>query len=81
MVTFKNLTKAQQKVFEQICCNNDKGHYSRTLDSLEHKGFIESYEQNLGGRFPVTIKRYNVPYHIHYEWCQWCSENCNEEEI
>ena len=74
MVTFKKMTEAQQKVFEQICCNNDKGHHPRTLDSLERKGLIESYKEKLGGRFPVTIKRYNVPIVVHMEWCKWCTQ-------
>ena len=75
---FMGLTKPQQAVFEQIATGNDAGHHPKTLESLEAKGFIVSSDQTLGGRFPVKIKRYSVPWNVHYLWCQWCAETVQE---
>jgi hypothetical protein len=77
---FLNLTKKQLAVFEQIAINKDLSHNSKTLDSLEKKGLIESYEQSLNGSIPCIIKRYEVPINIHMQWCKWCSENYTEED-
>ena len=67
MKRFRNLSKAQSDVFENICAGNDLGHSSKTLRELESKGLIEC-----SGHFTI---RSRVPIAIHMEWCQWCDDN------
>ncbi len=75
MKRFRNLTKAQEQVFEQIAINNDGGHNQRTLISLVKKGFIEPYQEEMIG---CTITRYMVPLPTHMEWCKWCDNNIKD---
>ena len=81
MKRFRNLSKAQYNVFEQICINNDAGHNERTLKALEKKGLIKCKMLPLkdGGFPPVEILRSYVPLEIHQEWCQWCSDNFDDD--
>lgn len=70
-----DLTPNQREVLDQIGINNDLGHHPRTLDSLERRGLIESRTQiDHSGRFPLELKRYEMPLHVHYAWCAWCSQ-------
>jgi hypothetical protein len=70
------LPKRQRDVLAQVCVNNDAGHHPATLEALERKGFLRSYGETLGGRFPVRIKRYAVAsIAVHMAWCQWCSRS------
>lgn len=81
MIDFTKLTKRQLEVFEQIAVNNDAGHPTQTLKSLEGKGLIESEEQIVGsrGEVQVKIKRYFVPAPVHIAWCEWCASLPDEE--
>jgi hypothetical protein len=74
------LPERQRDVLGQICLNNDSGHHKKTLEALERKGFIKSYEQVLGGHFPVRIKRYTYSsIAVHMAWCMWASTNFESE--
>lgn len=77
---FDTLTEVQLKVFGQISINFDKGHDARTLKALLTKGLIEEREEKLYGHPPVTVKRYVVPTPVHMAWCEWCSENTEDED-
>lgn len=70
---FDALTEKQREVLGEIAVNQDGGHHRRTLESLQRKGFIVSVDEVLGGRFPVHIKRWYTPVHVHIAWCEWCS--------
>ena len=75
----KLLKPGQRAVFDQICVGNDGGHHPRTLDLLFRKGLVEWYDEDLGGRPPMTVKRYVVPIPIHMAWCEVCSEDAGDE--
>jgi hypothetical protein len=73
------LSKQQRHVLGCICINQDGGHARSTLDSLEKRGLIASWDEDAGGHPPMTIKRYGAPFDVHMAWCQWCSEQPEED--
>lgn len=80
---FRNLTPAQEQVFEQIAINQDGGHHRTTLKKLLALGLIEKHQEywkQPGESLAVLITRYIVPLAIHIEWCEWCAENCAEND-
>lgn len=76
MKTFRNLTPAQSRVFEQIAIGNDRGHNYRIINRLFAAGLIDR-EEVRDGYFHTW--RYFVPLPLHMEWCQWCSEQPDDE--
>lgn len=81
-ITPKNiaaLTKRQRDVLGFICINQDGGHHSATLAALERWGLIVSYDEDRGGYPPMTVKRYSAPIDVHMAWCEWCSEQQDED--
>lgn len=74
-MTFEGLTQKQHEVFAQIATGNDRAHNTKTLQSLESKGFIVATPRELPGWPPVTINAYEVPIDVHIRWCTWCTEN------
>lgn len=82
MKRFRDLTPAQLRVFEQVACNNDKGHNPATLEKLVAAGLIEETgEEWPGDGWGVfRVMRYSVPIGVHMEWCAWCAENMQEVE-
>ena len=77
MKTFRNLSRAQSAVFEQICINNDRSHNPATLKALVKKGLIVQTKHTQGA---FSIFRYHVPTPIHMEWCEWCSKQVETED-
>lgn len=63
----------QRSVLAAVAFGDDSGHHPETLKALERRGLIEGIDQRLGGRFPVTIRRYFMPIHVHVAFCEWCS--------
>lgn len=75
------LTEPQRDVLGQIATNNDGGHHPRTIAALLKKELIKETEsERLPGRFPLWIKHYYTPLHVHIAWCEWCSKNCPIED-
>lgn len=79
-INFGVLSPQQRDVIDQIGCNIDIGHHPRTLDSLERMGLIESFNEVLGGRFPIRVKRYEMPLWVHIQWCEWCSREVTGQQ-
>lgn len=72
------LTKRQKETFEQICIGNDKYVNLFIGNSLTAKKLVN--RQKIGiNKEGFTIYSYTVPLHIHMEWCDWCSENFDDE--
>ncbi len=74
----KGLTVKQKNVMGMVAMNRDGGHHPKTLAVLVERGLIDEYDERLGGRgerFPITIKRYEMPIHVHIPFCRWCSTN------
>jgi hypothetical protein len=72
------LTPRQRDVLGQIAVGQDSGHHPAVLAALEARGLIVGYRETLPGRFPVEIVRWEVPVHIHIQWCEWCSQQPGE---
>jgi hypothetical protein len=68
------LSPNQRHVLDLIAINEDRGHHPRTLESLERRHLIVARDELLGGRFPVRIKRYDVPTPVHMAWCALCAK-------
>ncbi len=68
-----SLTEREREVLGQIAIGQDGGHPPAVLTALERKGAIIAYTATLPGRFPVQIKRYELPLPVHIAWCAWCS--------
>jgi hypothetical protein len=75
---FAGLSEKQQEAFGNISIGFDGRIHPATIKVLLDRKLIEESEQVLPGRFPVKIKRYAVPTHVHIAWCEWCSKNCDE---
>lgn len=80
----KGCTAKQIEAFERIATGDSTPAFvpKKTIDALKRKGLIEDAGRfNAGGpgAMAIWITRYQVPIHIHMEWCKWCSENVGEE--
>lgn len=75
------LTEKQQYVLGCVAINDDGCHHPATLKKLERLGLIIGRDEHLGGRFPMTIRRYEMPLPIHIRWCDWCSRHPETWEI
>jgi hypothetical protein len=78
---FGALTESQRHVLGCLAMHLDGGHHRATLRSLERLGLITARKEQLGGRLPVAITRYDVPPHVHIAWCYWCSEHVDDQEL
>lgn len=71
------MTKAQIAAFEAIAINLSPSCSKKTLEALLENGLIAS-EKKLthfrDGLPPLVTPTYYVPLPIHYQWCQWASE-------
>lgn len=76
----KGLKPRQRAVMHRIACGDDAMIHDATAAVLIRRGLIEMREQTLGGRFPVKIKRYDMPLHVHIPWAYWCSEHPEEDD-
>lgn len=79
-IDFDALTKAQQRVLGLVALNEDGGCHPVPLAALCKKGLIEEYTETLRGTFPVQIKRYRMPIHVHIQWCAWCAASFDEKD-
>lgn len=79
----KGMTPSQIEVFEQVATGNAlPAAHRKTLAKLEGRGLIErSDDKQLGDRMgKFAIPQYFVPLLIHWQWCQWCSEQPENSE-
>jgi len=73
------LTPRQRDVLGLIAVGQDGGHSRAILTSLERRGLIVPYTEQ---RSPLLrITRWEVPVHIHIQWCAWCAEQPDEDEV
>lgn len=69
-------TQSVIDVFEAIAINQLPAHRPVAIRALLKAGLIvPAGERILRDRFgTVRIPEYAVPLPIHWQWCQWCSE-------
>lgn len=71
-----NRTRSMRAVFEAIAVGCDLGHSCLTIRALLKAGLIVvTRPRSIGVVNPVMVARYAVPWPVHMQWCQWCSEN------
>lgn len=78
----KGLTKAQREAFERIAVNQEPMATHKTLLALRAKGLI-GYTDKVVGRDAlgkITVPEWFVPLHVHYQWCNWCSEQPDNQD-
>lgn len=76
-------SQAVIEVFEAIAVNQPPPYRPAAIRTLLRAGLIVQIgEHFLRDRLGVIkIPVYEVPLHIHYQWCQWCSENVPDDEL
>jgi hypothetical protein len=77
---FDALPAAQQRAAGNVAINRDAGEHPQVLARLEELGVIESYDETLGGRPPLVVKRYRMSLPVHIAWCEWCSQQFAGED-
>jgi len=77
------LSKGVVEVFESIAVSQPHPHRPAAILTLLHAGLIVQIgERVLRDRFgEVRIPVYEVPLPVHYQWCQWCSENVPDDDL
>jgi hypothetical protein len=87
MSDFYRLTKAQIDCMNYHAFNGYAGgkHGSvYTLNSLIKLGFLEKYNmraQYTCGAFEWISNAYDMPIHIHIEWCAWVAKDVKEGDL
>ena len=78
----KGMTAVQIDTFEQLAVGAKPLATRATWDKLEARGLIERgpdlNRRDALGEF--KIPQWQVPIHIHAQWCEWCSENVSDME-
>lgn len=85
---YKGLNPKQFEALSSIAFGGDgRGFHTDTLKSLEKRGLIEGYDSPFYGRgnspidrIPVIVRKYFMPISEHMEFCQWCADNCEDED-
>ena len=86
-IDFDALTENQRHVLGCVAMGQDGGHARASLLSLEKRGLIAGEDVEMRGngrspidRIPMKVRRYYVPIPVRIQWCEWCSEHCEEVE-
>lgn len=83
---FMGLTEAQENALSLIAIGQQPFSSPKTLQVLVDKGLITKGERAVYGkgnspidRIPIMIPSYEVPMHIHIQWCEWCAKIYSED--
>lgn len=80
----KGLGARATEAFERICIGDALPPMSKGVTAkLLAKGLIErGPDKQLGDRFgKYSIPQYFVPFPVHIDWCEWCSEQPDLEDV
>lgn len=76
---FPNLSKKQREIMDQIGAGNYSlaGVFARqkALDGLILRGLIRKVGSKRLSRDAlgeISVAEYEMPVHIHIQWCEWC---------
>lgn len=77
----KGLSKAQREAFEQIAISQPPRATHKTLISMRQKGLIDYVDREIGrdALGKIVVPEWFVPLPIHMQWCEWCSEQPDNE--
>lgn len=72
----KGWTKAQVNAFELIAINQHPACGWPTIDALLKAGLIERGKDDIrrDAMGVYSVPKFFVPFPIHAQWCEWCSE-------
>ena len=77
----KGMSKEAIAAFERLAVCEMPIATSATLVALEKRGVIvrgpDLVKRDARGEY--NIARWDVPIHIHAQWCAWCSENLEDD--
>lgn len=78
----KDMTRAQRVAFEQIAISQMPQCKWDTIEALLKAGLIErgTPETRRDAMGVYQIPSFYVPLPIHIQWCEWCSEQDDEEK-
>lgn len=77
-------SQRQVEIFEAIAVNLEPPFSPRSLRALLDAGLVEQVGVRVLGRDAfgaIKVPVYAVPLPVHYQWCQWCSENVGDEDV
>ena len=76
------MTKVQIAAFEQIAINQPPQCGWKSVDALMKAGVIDRGEDDVrrDAMGIYRIPNYFVPWHVHMQWCEWCSEQPENQE-
>lgn len=80
----KGMTKAQIEAFEKIATGIPLPPVvMKSLKILEAKGLIERGpdKELCDGLGRYRIPQYQVPIGLHMQWCKWCSEQPENQDV
>jgi hypothetical protein len=75
------MTQAQMRAFEALAVGMSPGCAPKTIKALLDRGvLVQSGQQNFrDGLGAYSVPIYDVPFAVHRQWCEWCSENVEDE--
>jgi hypothetical protein len=78
----KGMTKAQITTFEKIAVNQPTQSGGKTIDALLAHGVIEhgKSKKRRDAMGVYEIPTFTVPLLVHMQWCEWCSEQPENQE-
>lgn len=78
----KGLSKGARDAFEQIATNQHPRCHWPTLDALTKRGLIERGPDDMrrDALGTYAIPSFIVPLPVHMQWCQWASEQPENQE-
>lgn len=78
----KGLSKAKIDTFEQLAVGAKPPAARGTFDALEKHGVIVRGPDLVWHDAFVQFKipQWEVPIHIHAQWCAWCGENVDDDQ-
>lgn len=79
----KGMTKVQIAAFEQIAISQSPQCGWKSIDALLKGGVIERGQDDTrrDAMGVYTIPNYFVPLPVHMQWCDWCSEQPENQEL
>ena len=76
------MTKSQVETFERLAVGITPPATKGTWLALEDRGVIQRgpdlIRHDAFGEY--RIPQWQVPIHIHFQWCAWCAENVKDDK-
>lgn len=79
----RGMTKTQREAFERIAINKHPRCKWSVIDKLIERGVIERGpdETRRDAMGAYHIPSFRVPLMVHAQWCEWCSEQPETQDV